>query len=117
MAFTDTQKDKVRGHLGYSITSWSMAFIGDRMNAISSISPEAETRISAIISELDAIETQINTFRAANAGTQVKADGTVYFQSQTLSELQINYDMWKKKLAVALDLNYFSQSSQSIIRS
>ena len=108
MAFTDSQKSKAAGHLGYTVDSWSLGFIGGKMDAIANLSVDSETRVAAIITQLDTLETQLNSSIAANAGIQVKPDGTVFFQGQSISEINNQYNYWKNKLSIALGVSAFS---------
>lgn len=108
MAFTDEQKDIARGHLNYPITSWSVDFISQAMDRVSALSSEAESRIGDILTNLTSIETAMDSYRA-NSGVQVVPDGTVYFQSSAITELQIQYNYWQSKLATALDIPAYNQ--------
>lgn len=116
MAFTDAQKSKAIGHLGYTVDSWSLGFIGGKMDAIADLSVDSKTRVAAIIVQLDTLETQLNSSIAANAGIQVKPDGTVFFQGQSISEINNQYNYWRNKLTVALGVSVFSAGSR-VVRS
>jgi hypothetical protein len=116
MAFTDAQKSKVIGHLGYTVDSWSLGYIGGKLDAIANLSADSETRVGAIITQLDTLETQLNSSIAANAGIQVKSDGTVFYQGQSISEINNQYNYWKNKLSIALGVSMFSAGSR-VVRS
>jgi len=116
MAFTNAQKSKAIGHLGYTVDSWSLGYIGGKLDAIANLSADSETRVAAIITQLDTLETQLNSSIAANAGTQVKPDGTVFFQGQSISEINNQYNYWRNKLSVALGVSVFSTGSR-VVRS
>lgn len=116
MAFTDAQKSSAVVHLGYAVDSWSLGYVGGKLDAIASLSSDSETRVGAIITQLDTLETQLNSSIAANAGTQVKPDGTVYFQSQTISEINNQYNYWKNKLSTALGVSIVFTGSR-VVRS
>jgi hypothetical protein len=85
-----------------------LGFIGGKMDAIANLSADSETRVAAIITQLDTLETQLNSSIAANAGCQVKPDGTVFFQGQSISEINNQYNYWKNKLSIALGVSMFS---------
>lgn len=116
MAFTAAQKDKVIGHLGFSVDSWSFQYIGGKLDNVSSISPEAEARIISIILELDAINTQRSTY-VPDSGLQVKTNGNVYYQSSAIAELNYQYKYWQLRLATALGLTLFKDQGNKIVRS
>lgn len=116
MAFTNTQKDKAISHLGFSVDSWSIGYIGQKLDAISSLSPEAETRVIAILTQMDSIETTRNTY-LADSGVQVKTNGVVYYQGQAIAELNYQYKYWQSKLATALGLTLFKDQGSKIVRS
>ena len=116
MAFTNAQKSKAIGHLGFTLDSWSLGFIGGKLDAIANLSVDSETRVTAIITQLDTLETQLNSSIAANAGTQVKPDGTVFFQGQSISEINNQYNYWRNKLSIALGVSAFSSGSR-VVRS
>lgn len=103
MAFTAAQKDKAVGHLGFTVTAWSINFIGSKMDEVSSLSPEAETRVITILDRMDAVEEQINT-HLSWSGVQVKPNGVRYYQGQAFPEMQQQYKYWQAKLAAALGL-------------
>jgi hypothetical protein len=75
------------------------------MNDVATLSSDAETRVIAILTTLDAIETQLNTYRAAAAGTQVLPDGTVYYRAAAIAELNSQYQYWRMKLSTALTIS------------
>ena len=116
MAFTNAQKSKVIGHLGYTVDSWSLGYIGVRLDAIADLSADSEIRVGAIITQLDTLETQLNSSIAANAGIQVKPDSTVFFQGQSISEINNQYNYWRKKLSTALGVSVVSTVSR-VVRS
>lgn len=116
MAFTNAQKSKAIGHLGYTVDSWSLSYIGGKLDAIANLSSDSEVRVGAIITQLDTLETQLNSSIAANAGIQVKPDGTVFFQGQFISEINNQYNYWRNKLVVALGVSVFSAGSR-VVRS
>jgi hypothetical protein len=116
MAFTNAQKSKAIGHLGYTVDSWSLGYIGGKLDAIADLSVDSETRVGAIIIQMDTLEAQLNSSIAANAGTQVKPDGTVFFQSQSISEINNQYNYWKNKLSIALGVSIVSTGSR-VVRS
>ena len=116
MAFTDAQKSKAIGHLGYTVDSWSLGYIGDKLDAIANLSADSETRVGAIITQLDTLETQLNSSIAVNAGIQVKSDGTVFYQGQSISEINNQYNYWKNKLSISLGVSMFSAGSR-VVRS
>ena len=115
MAFTNAQKSKAIGHLGYTVDSWSLGYIGGKLDAIANLSADSETRVGAIITQLDSLETQLNS-TIANAGIQVKPDSTVFFQGQSISEINNQYNYWKNKLSIALGVSTFSAGSR-VVRS
>lgn len=115
MAFTAAQKDKAISHLGYPVTPWTVGFISGRMDLLSSVSSEAETRIINILSQLDGVESQKNTYLSADSGVQVRIDGRVYFQGQAIADLNSQYRYLQKKLAIALNLDL--PNSSQVIRS
>lgn len=116
MPFTNAQKSKAVGHLGYTVDSWSLAYIGGRLDAIANLSADSETTVAAIITQLDTLEAQLNSSIAANAGIQVKPDGTVFFQGQSISEINNQYNYWRNKLTVALGVSVVFAGSR-VIRS
>jgi hypothetical protein len=116
MAFTNAQKSKAIGHLGYTVDSWSLGYIGGRLDAIADLSADSETRVGAIIIQMDTLEAQLNSSIAANAGIQVKPDSTVFFQGQSISEINNQYNYWKNKLSIALGVSTFSAGSR-VVRS
>ena len=116
MAFTNAQKSKAIGHLGYTVDSWSLGYIGGRLDAIADLSADSETRVGAIIIQMDTLEAQLNSSIAANAGIQVKPDSTVFFQGQSISEINNQYNYWKNKLSIALGVSMFSAGSR-VVRS
>ena len=111
MAFTLAQKDVACGHLGYQVSEWAIAFVGNRMDAVAALSSDAETRCGTILTTLTTIETQLNTYRAASAGIQVLTDGSVYYQGGAISELNNQYSYWLNKLSVLLDVPIYMRSS------
>ena len=116
MAFTNAQKSKAIGHLGYTVDSWSLGYIGGRLDAIADLSADSETRVGAIIIQMDTLEAQLNSSIAANAGIQVKPDSTVFFQGQSISEINNQYNYWKIKLSISLGVSMFSAGSR-VVRS
>jgi hypothetical protein len=112
MAFTAAQIDKAIAFLDYPVLQWSVTLFTTNMNAISSLSSDSETRVIAILTTLEAIETQLSTYRAASAGVQVKTDGTVYFRAAAIAELNSQYQYWRMKLSTALSIsiNCYAQS-------
>lgn len=103
MAFTAAQKDKAVGHLGFAVTAWSINFVGSRMDEISGLSSDAETRVVAILTQMDAVETQRNSY-LADSGKQLKVDSTAFYPGQAIAELNQQYKYWQCKLATALNL-------------
>jgi hypothetical protein len=87
-----------------------LGYIGGKLDAIANLSVDSETRVGAIITQLDTLETQLNSSTASNAGIQVKPDGTVFFQGQIISEINNQYNYWKNKLSIALGVSTFSSS-------
>jgi hypothetical protein len=116
MAFTNAQKSKAIGHLGYTVDSWSLGYIGGKLDAIASLSSDSETRVGAIITQLDTLETQLNSSITSNAGIQVKVDGTVLYQGQAIAEINNQYNYWRKKLSTALGVLVVSTVSR-VVRS
>lgn len=112
MSFTTAQKHNAIYHLGYPLTEWTISFIGGRMDRVSSLSASVETTIINILTQLDAINTQRNTYLAADSGTQVKTDGKVYFQSQAILEINNSYRYYQTQLMHLLDLTSFKSQSQ-----
>lgn len=117
MAFTFAQKSSAVIHLGFAVDSWALGYIGGKMDQISSISSDSETRVISILTQMDTLETQMNSFTASNAGSQVKPDGNVYFQSQAISDINYQYNRWKKKLAVILGITVLDNNSSRVVRS
>lgn len=115
MAFTAAQKDKAVGHLGFTVDSWSIGYIGQKLDIISSLSPEAETRVIDILTQMDSIETAKNTY-LSDSGKQLKADGTAFYSGQAIAELNNQYRYWQSKLAVALGLT-LPKEQNKLIRS
>lgn len=119
MAFTDTQKDSVLGHLGYPVELWTTSFISDRLNSLSSISLEAETRVVAMLTTLDSLETTCNTYVTNKAGFSTFDRTTGYFQGQALAEINSQYRYWMRKLSVAVNIPVYNESefkSGSVVR-
>jgi hypothetical protein len=116
MAFTDAHKDSTRGHLNYPVESWTITFIGDRMDSLSSLSPEAETRVIAMLATLDAIDTQRNDYLAESAGLETAERITGYYRGQALSEIDSQYKYWQKKLSIALSISIWESKTSPALR-
>lgn len=102
--------------MGFTVDSWSLGFVGDKLDAVSALSSASETRISNILTQLDTLETQLNSAIAANAGIQVKTDGTVYYRDAAISQINNQYNYWKGKLSDSLGIFCIAPSSR-VVRS
>ena len=107
MAFTDAQKAKTIFHLNYPAENWALTTVSNALDAIADLSADLETEVVAIITELDAIDTQRKAY-TPDAGVQVKTTGQVYYFRGVQRDLDVSYRHWQGKLASMLQLQVYS---------
>ena len=115
MAFTSAQIAACVQHLRYPMMEWSLTTVTNSLSRISNLSADFETNIGAILTELTQVQSDISTYISADAGTQVKTDGTVFFPTLSVSELQGRYRYLQKELSQLTQLNLF-QSGDRILK-
>jgi hypothetical protein len=110
MAFTDTQKNYTREYLGYPLEQWTITFISDRMNAVSLLSSEAESRIGDLLTILAAIETKRSTYITDSAGVETfdRTDG--FYKGQALLEINYQFYLYQQKLSDATNVPVWNDS-------
>lgn len=110
---SDSDVDRAIEHLGYPVVEWAFALFRSRMNEVSSISAASETRIIAVLDNLDSIVQARLTYILASSGVQVLPGGTVYYRAAKVSELNAELFYWRGELGSLLSLAVVLSSSSS----
>lgn len=120
MAFTNAQKNYTREYLGYPLEQWTITFISDRMDSVSALSPDAESRIGDLLTMLASIETKRSTYITDRAGYETfdRTDGL--YKGQALLEINSQFYLYQQKLSDACNIPIWRDDSDGgsrIIRS
>jgi hypothetical protein len=105
--FTNLEIDKAIAHLNYPVLPWAITVVFRRMQEVSMLSPEAETRVRTILANLDTLETDKLTKRSLAGVKKIPNCGiseAEYFQGGVRADLQSEYLYWQNELAIATSL-------------
>jgi hypothetical protein len=125
MALTDTERERVKLHLGYLNTnlgaSISLGFPAASQsqflveNAMTLLKPEGEPGVRRAVAELDCIQDQLSVARGRLAVSQA---GDVHLRGpEEFAELETQYGWWSAELAdiLGVHVNPFSNKHNKIL--
>lgn len=107
---SDAQIVSIVKYLGYPYLSWSLGMIRRRAEYIAAQpeSTEIESVITDVLSKLDDVEnTRLTSLPLA--GKQITGTtGDAYFQGAIQPELDSQYNYYRRKLSVYVDIPFYS---------
>lgn len=108
MAITEAQKAKLIDYLGYPGQQWVLNWVTQRISLLPS--PEIETEIETLITQISDIETARQSFLTSNLGREI--DGTTrdaYYRGQFEVDCNKRISDYKRRLSNLLQINLNQQ--------
>jgi hypothetical protein len=106
MAWQDSDREKIRKYLGYSLVASSLATIQARQTEVETLSLDAIATAQGYLNELRKIEESLANKRnyAAAASHSTAGSSTDYFPGRTLGDLREEGSRYARELAELMGL-------------
>jgi hypothetical protein len=106
MAWQDSDREKIRKYLGYSLVASSLATIQARQTEVETLSLDAIATAQGYLNELRKIEESLANKRnyAAAASHSTAGSSTDYFPGRTLGDLREEGSRYARELADLMGL-------------